>query len=385
MKDIESLGSFYLGREVDLGQQTPSERPYLYDARDLTTHALCVGMTGSGKTGLCLSLIEEAALDNVPVIAIDPKGDLGNLGLRFANLDASSFEPWVDTAEAARKGQTPEAFASAQATLWKDGLRAWGQDEARIARSLSNAELRIYTPGSNAGLPLSILTELEPPADAASASARERLTSTVQSLLALVGVTGDPLTNREHVFLANVIEHHWQQGKALSLADLVRAIAEPPFSQLGVLDVETFYPASERRTLMMRFNGLLASPGFAAWTQGMPLDIDRLLYSQDGKPRISVLSIAHLSDAERMFFVSLVLGQLVAWMRTQSGTSSLRAILYMDEVFGYFPPVQNPPSKPPMLTLLKQARAYGLGVVLATQNPVDVDYKGLSNLSLIHI
>ncbi|MBP2676855.1 MAG: uncharacterized protein H6Q84_3695, partial [Deltaproteobacteria bacterium] len=129
----------------------------------------------------------------------------------------------------------------------------------------------------------------------------------------------------------------------------------------------------------MKLNNLLAAPGFSAWLEGDPLDIDRMFFTPSGKPRVSIFSIAHLNDAERMFFVTLLLTQLLGWMRAQPGTSSLRALFYMDEIFGYFPPVANPPSKAPLLTLLKQARAFGLGVVLATQNPVDLDYKGLSN------
>ena len=129
----------------------------------------------------------------------------------------------------------------------------------------------------------------------------------------------------------------------------------------------------------MALNNLLASPSFSAWLEGDPLDAGRLLYSESGRPRMAICTIAHLSDAERMFFVALLLNQLLSWMRAQPGTGSLRALLYIDELFGFMPPVGEPPSKKPLLTLLKQARAYGLGVVLATQNPVDLDYKGLSN------
>ena len=163
------------------------------------------------------------------------------------------------------------------------------------------------------------------------------------------------------------------------MAGLIQAVQSPPFQKVGVLDLETFFPAKERFALAMKLNNLLASPGFAAWLEGDPLDVGGLLYTHDGKPRLSIVSIAHLSDNERMFFVTILLNEVLAWIRTQPGTSSLRAILYMDEIFGYFPPTANPPSKVPMLTLLKQARAFGLGVVLATQNPVDLDYKGLSN------
>src|SRR3990172_8052895 len=152
-----------------------------------------------------------------------------------------------------------------------------------------------------------------------------------------------------------------------------------PFGKIGVVDLESFYPAAERTKLSMRLNNLLASPTFASWLEGEPLDVAEMLYTPAGKPRLAIVSIAHLDDAQRMFLVTILLNEGLAWIRTQPGTSSLRAILYMDEVFGFFPPSANPPSKTPMLTLLKQARAYGLGVVLATQNPVDLDYKGLGN------
>ena len=208
---------------------------------------------------------------------------------------------------------------------------------------------------------------------------RERVASAVSGLLALLGIVVDPITSREHILLANVLDHSWREGHDLDMASLIHAVQSPPFQKVGVLDLETFFPAKERFALAMKLNNLLASPGFAAWLEGDPLDVGGLLYTHDGKPRLSIVSIAHLSDNERMFFVTILLNEVLAWIRTQPGTSSLRAILYMDEIFGYFPPVANPPSKVPMLTLLKQARAFGLGVVLATQNPVDLDYKGLSN------
>ena len=380
MQDYEKLGSFYLGKTVGEGQ-TGGEL-LLYDAKDLTTHAVCVGMTGSGKTGLCIGLLEEAAIDGIPALVIDPKGDIGNLLLNFPGLEAKDFRPWIDEAEAARKGLSPDDFARATAENWRDGLAAWGQDSARIMRLRDAVDMAIYTPGSTSGLPLSVLRSFTapPPAQREDADAmRERILSSVSGLLALLGIDADPLQSREHILLSNILDSAWREGNDLAIADLIRAILAPPFSQLGVFDIETFYPEKERRALAMQLNNVLASPGFAAWTQGETLDIANLLYTASGRPRIAILSISHLSDAERMFFVTIVLNELLAWMRRQSGTSSLRAILYMDEIFGYFPPTANPPSKLPMLTLLKQARAFGVGCVLATQNPVDLDYKGLGN------
>lgn len=382
MTDFEKLGVFYLGRIFDPEANQTTEEPLLYDAKDLTTHAVCVGMTGSGKTGLGIGLIEEAALDGIPSIVIDPKGDMGNLLLAFPHLAAADFRPWVDEGEAARKQMGPDDFAAKTAETWAKGLASWGQDGARIARLKAAADFAIYTPGSRAGLPLSILSSLDapPPGFADDAAAlRDRVSAAVSGLLALVGVEADPLQSREHILLANVVDREWRAGKNLDLMALIRAVQEPGLDRIGVLPLESFFPAKDRFALAMRLNNLAAAPGFSAWTEGEPLDVQRLLYTPEGRPRVSILSIAHLSDAERMFFVTVLLNETLAWTRRQTGTSSLRALLYMDEIFGYFPPTANPPSKTPMLTLLKQARAYGLGIVLATQNPVDLDYRGLSN------
>ena len=381
LPDYEKLGVFYLGREFNPEEKAPGP-PLLYDSRDLTTHAVCIGMTGSGKTGLCLSLLEEAALDAVPAIVIDPKGDLGNLLLTFPELKAADFEPWVDPGEAARKGQGVADFAAVTAETWRKGLADWAQDGERIRRLRAAADISIYTPGSEAGKPLSVLRSFAAPAagvlDDATAL-KERIAGSVAGLLGLLGIGADPIRSREHILLAAILDTAWRRGESPDLASLIGQAQKPPFDKVGVFDVESFFPAKDRTELALRINGLLASPGFAAWLAGEPLDIQRLLHTPDGKPRISIISIAHLNDAERMFVVTLVANELVAWMRRQSGTTSLRAIFYMDEIAGFVPPVAMPPSKPPILTLMKQARAFGIGVVLATQNPVDLDYKGLGN------
>jgi hypothetical protein len=380
--DFEKLGLFYLGKTYDLKHRKVTSDLLLYESKHLTTHAVCVGMTGSGKTGLGIGLLEEAAIDGIPVIAIDPKGDLGNLLLSFPELRPEDFLPWIDADEAGRKGQTVEQFAAQTAEQWKEGLAAWGEDGARIARLRNAVDLAIYTPGSSAGLSLTVLRSFDapPPALVGQTEAyRERITSAVAGLLALMGITADPISSREHILLSNVLDHAWRAGKDLDMASLIHAVQSPGFQKVGVMDIETFFPAKDRFALAMKLNNMLASPGFAGWLEGDALDVGSLLYTSEGKPRLSVLSIAHLSDNERMFFITILLNEVLAWARTQPGTSSLRAVLYMDEIFGYFPPTANPPSKVPMLTLLKQARAFGLGVVLATQNPVDLDYKGLSN------
>ncbi len=382
MQDFEILGQFYLGKKYDLKKQASSDDLILYDSKDMVTHAVCVGMTGSGKTGLCLNVLEEAAMDSVPVIAIDPKGDLANLLLTFPDLAPSDFEPWINEDDARRKGLSASEFAAQQAELWRNGLAKWGQDGERIRKLRETAEFAIYTPGSSAGIQLSIMKSFTvPPPEIMEDGEllRERISTTVTSLLGLLGIEADPIRSREHILLSTIINTCWQNGKDLDLAALIQQIQQPPFTKIGVMDIESFYPGKERFELAMSINNLLASPGFSSWMEGEPLDINNLLYTPSGKPKISIISIAHLNDAERMFMVSLLLNQVLGWMRQQSGTTSLRAMLYMDEIFGYFPPVANPPSKQPLLTLLKQARAFGLGIMLATQNPVDLDYKGLGN------
>ena len=372
----EKLGSFYLGRTKD------HAAPLLYDSSDLVTHAVCVGMTGSGKTGLCIDILEEAAIDGIPALVIDPKGDLANLLLTFPTLSAEEFQPWVNADDARNQGMDVAAFAAQQAGLWKQGLASWDQDGERIARLRAAADFAIYTPGSDAGLPVSILKSFaapDPKTLADREALRDRVSATATGLLGLVGIDADPVQSREHVLLSNLFDLAWRAGEDLDLGGLIGRIQKPPMEKIGVLDLESFYPAKERFGLAMALNNLLASPGFETWLQGQALDIDQLLWTPEGKPRVAIFSIAHLSDSERMFFVSLLLNQTLSWMRAQSGTTSLRALLYMDEIFGYFPPIANPPSKKPLLTLLKQARAFGLGVVLATQNPVDLDYKGLAN------
>jgi len=382
MQDFEKLGAFYVGKAVDETTDKVGDELILYDSKDLTTHAVIIGMTGSGKTGLGIGIIEEAAMDHVPVIAIDPKGDLGNLMLTFPSLAADDFEPWVNASEAVNQGRTVRQFAADQAALWKKGLADWGQDGERIRTLRDRVDMAVYTPGSTAGLPVSVLRSFAAP-DAAFRDDRdlyrERVQATATSVLSLLGIDADPVTSREHILVSNLLDHYWSEGKDLDVATLIGLIQNPPISRIGVMSLDSFYPPKERFELAMQLNSLLAAPGFEAWMEGEPLSAGRLLYTESGKPRVSVMSIAHLSEPERMFFVSMLLNELIAWMRAQPGTASLRAILYMDEIFGYMPPVANPPSKPLLLTLLKQARAYGLGLVLSTQNPVDLDYKGLSN------
>ena len=371
----EQLGAFYLGRRFDLTSGTRLPEPVLYDSKDLVTHAVCIGMTGSGKTGLGITVIEEAALDNIPVLAIDPKGDLSNLLLTFPALAPADFAPWVDERQAQAQQLTRDAAAEQIAGQWQKGLAEWDQDGARIERLRASVDVRVYTPGSRTGTPLSVLKSLRVGADDPE-DAAARTATVAASLLSLAGITDAGPHSREHAFVAALLT---QGDTGIDLQRLVEQILRPPFDRIGVMDLETFYPAKERQELAMRFNSVLATPGFDVWMAGDPPDVGTMLFTPQGKPRIAIVSVAHLDEAQRMMAVSLVLNAALEWTRRQSGTPSLRALLYMDEVFGYLPPVANPPSKLPLLTLLKQARAAGVGVMLATQNPVDLDYKALSN------
>jgi len=367
MQDIyEKMGLFYLGNRSE------NQDLALYKAKDLTTHAMIIGMTGSGKTGLGIDLIEEAAIDNIPSIIIDPKGDMGNLCLAFENLSADEFAPWVEG------DKNPQQVAD----LWREGLKSSYQDVSRVEK-FAKVEKKIYTPGSSAGISVNILGTFDAPSQEIledSDAFVSLINTTVSSLLALLKIEADALNSKEHLLLSNIFYHFYSKGESLSMEDLIGAIATPPFTKVGILPLKTFYPQKERMKLAMALNGLISSISFAAWTEGESLDIQKMLYSEEGKAKVAIFNIAHLNDEERMFFVTLLLNAYISWMRKQSGTSSLKSILYMDEIFGFFPPSKNPPSKKPMLLLLKQARAFGTGVVLSTQNPVDIDYKAISNI-----
>jgi hypothetical protein len=371
-------GTFFLGDYVDAEGGRTS--PVSYEASDLTTHGVIVGMTGSGKTGLAVVLIEEALRSGIPVLVLDPKGDMPNLKLNFPSLDAAAFQPWVNEADATREDIAVDQLAEDQAELWRTGLAGWGLGRPDLEALHGAAPTAVYTPGSTAGLPLNIVGDLAPPpAGSDPETVAAEAATFVTGLLGLVGIDADPLSSREHVLLTNLVERAWSEGRALDLATLITQTLDPPFRKLGVFEVDSFFPAADRRDLAMRLNALVASPTFGAWMEGAPIDVQSLLYRPDGGPRASILYLAHLSEAERQFVVALVLSKVVTWMRAQSGTTELRALLYMDEVFGFAPPTANPPAKGPILTLLKQARAYGVGFVLSTQNPVDLDYKAMSN------
>jgi hypothetical protein len=363
-------GHLYLGEHLDPETRKRNGEPVLLEAADLTTHGVIVGMTGSGKTGLGIVLIEEALLAGIPALIIDPKGDLGNLLLTFPELQPDDFAPWAE-------GGDPAEVAK----QWSEGLADWAIEPSRIAQLRDAAEFTIYTPGSTSGVPLDIVGGLDRPAEEAdSETVADEVEGYVSGLLIMVGIEADLLAGKEHILLSNLIHHAWSSERAIDLASLVGQVQDPPLRKLGVYELDAFYPAKDRSKLAVTLNGLLASHSFAAWAEGPGMDLDRLLRADDRKrPACAIVSLSHLSDEERQFVVSLLLGKLVTWMRRQAGTDRLRVLVYFDEVMGFVPPTAMPPAKKPILTLFKTARAFGVGMVLATQNPVDVDYKGLSN------
>ena len=377
-----SSDGFLLGHLVDPATGEKAGGDINYDPSDLTTHGVIVGMTGSGKTGLGIILLEEALLSGRPALVIDPKGDMGNLELLFPDFAPESFEPWVSADEARTDGVSTGELAAKKAAMWKKGISGWDPGLEAIRRLRDSVDVTIYTPGSNAGVPVNVVGSLAaPPIDWATdaEAGRDEIEAFVSSLLTLAGLEADPLSAPEHILLANIIEHAWSRGQDLDMASLIGQVQDPPMRKLGVFEVDAFFPAKDRTGLAMRLNGLVASPSFAAWSEGVPLDIQDLLYEEDGSPRGAILYLAHLSEEERQFMVAMVLSKVVTWMRSLSGATDLRAVVYMDEVFGYAPPTANPPAKKPILTMLKQARAFGVGLVLSTQNPVDLDYKAMSN------
>jgi hypothetical protein len=380
---VEKPGFFYVGKEFSLKKNKLIDNPILYDSRDLTTHAVCIGMTGSGKTGLCIDIIEEATLNGIPSIIIDPKGDMTNLFLSFPDFQPSDFKEWINPEDARREGISNEEYAKRIAGIWKKGLEEWGIDSKRVRKYTESAEFSLYTPGSKAGEGVSILSSLLAPQlswESEEETLREKIRGTVSGLLGLIDYDTDPIRSKEHILLSNIFEHFWRKGEDLTLEKLIAAIGAPPFKKLGVLSIDSFIPKHKREKLLLDLNSIIAAPGFEDWIEGAPLDIGKFLWNKKEQPKVSIFYTAHLSDNEKIFFTGLLLEEMLTWVRAQTGTHDLKSILYIDEVYGYMPPYPlNPPTKKPLLLLFKQARAFGTGVMLTTQNPVDIDYKALTN------
>lgn len=353
--------------QLHIGTSPDGEAVHLKADR-LRTHGVIVGMTGSGKTGLGLVLLEELLEARVPVIAIDPKGDLGNLGLLFPEFKPDDFAPWVGKDD-------PEKVAQ----KWQTGLLRGKITGAQVRALKDGIDLAVYTPGSTAGLPIDLLGLLSAPKDM-SQDLTDAVEAAVSGLMGLAGKKTDPVRDPAHVVLSRILHDAWKAGESIDLSTLVLRLVDPPFAKVGVFPLDRFFPPDDRMDLAMAFNAILSAPSFGAWRTGVHLDPARLLDADGDRTPVSVFALAHLEEAERQFFVSLLLSRLLSWSRAQPGTDGLRALVFLDEASGYIPPhPYNPPSKAPLLTLMKQARAVGLGVVLSTQNPVDLDYKALSN------
>jgi hypothetical protein len=367
--------------QLYIGRQSETDEPVLLKASALTTHGVIFGMTGSGKTGLGVNMLEEALLSGIPTLILDPKGDMGNIMLNYPDNTPDDLAPWMDAAKARRKGKTVADLAIKEATERQADLAGHGLTPERIRRLRDNTEFKIYTPGSSIGVGMNVLGSLQAPdldwADSAEII-RDEIEGLVSSILVLAGINSDPVSGPEHILISMIIETWWRQGKDLDLATLVGQIPKPPFRKLGVFDLEMFFNEKQRMKLALQLNTLLASPSMASWLEGEPLDIESLI-GQSDKTRCSIIYMAHLSETERQFVVTLLLSKVVTWMRSRPGTGELGALVYLDECFGYVPPSGEPPSKKPILTILKQARAFGVGLVLVTQNPVDIDYKAMSN------
>ena len=371
----------FLGKLYNTKNQLTDEKMF-YNPSDLNTHCVITGMTGSGKTGLGILMLEEIALKKIPAIIIDPKGDLTNLLLHFPDMTGKDIAPWLDQEAPVRAGKELYEYANEKATEWKEGQANWGYGPEDI-NALSEVDYTLFTPGSSIGNPVNIMASFSAPESSViynDEAIREEISTAVTALLGLLGYNNiDPLKSKEHILLSNIIESYWTLGKDVTLVDLINAVNDPPFDTLGALSIDKIYPPKERFSLALQINNFLASPTFKAWNEGPGLDIGSLIKNKDDKPRFNIFYLQHLSDQEKMFFVTMLYSQIEAWMRNQTGTGNLRLAVYFDEIAGYVPPTANPSSKPVIMRMMKQARAFGVGLILATQNPVDIDYKGLSN------
>jgi DNA helicase HerA-like ATPase len=378
MKPALNLGAW---RYLDGTEGGPA---LILPAKHLVTHAVVVGMTGSGKTGLVTVLIEEAARAGVPTIVIDVKGDLPNLLLAFPDFEPTRVEPWIEPEDGTaddRAARAREVSEKRRAELNECGI-----GEAELGAYVNGTHVRVLTPGGSAGEPLHMLSSLErrsPRWDSDPEAARDALSAAVSLVLRLLGREPDPAKSREHVLLSVLAERRLVAGDTAELGALMQDVLDPPITEIGALSVNAFMKASERKALAAAMNSLLASPTFSSWRQGATLDVAEWVSTKGGKVPIVVVSVAHLDDEERALVLGVLLEEVLSWVRAQPGSQRLRALLVFDEVYGFLPPhPANPPTKRPVVALMKQARAFGVGVVVATQNPMDLDYRALSNAGL---
>jgi hypothetical protein len=350
-------------------------------ADHLVTHAVVVGMTGSGKSGLVMVMAEEALRARVPVLMIDVKGDLPNLLLSFADFDARHYTSWfAQQATAEEAGELASKCAAERA----ENFRQWNLSESDLAAFATNTQIRLITPGANSGESLHVLSSLEkrsPRWDTDPEAARSALSAAVSLVLRLLGRDPEPARSKEHVLLSVLAERRLLAGQNAELPALMQDVKSPPIAEVGALPISEFMKKSERLKLAASLNTLLASPTFASWRQGAALDVQSWLTPDaTGRTPAVILSVAHLDDEERALVLGVVLEDVLSWVRSLPGSQQLKALVMFDEVYGFLPPhPANPPTKRPIVALMKQARAFGVGVVVATQNPMDLDYRALSN------
>ena len=351
-------------------------------ARHLVTHAVVVGMTGSGKTGLITVLVEEALGAGVPAIVIDVKGDLPNLLLTFPSFDPGLLQPWVEAAGEADSAVSLE-LAMTRSEERQKNLAAAGIGAAELGRFCDTTSIRVITPGATAGESLHVLSALERRSsrwDTDPESARNALSAAVSLVLRLLGRDPDPAKSREHVLLSVLAERRLAAGHNADIGSLMQDLTNPPLSQIGALPLNSFLKKRERGNLAAALNNLLASPTFCSWRKGTSLDIADWVAPKNSKTPAVIVSVAHLDEEERVLVLGVLLEEILSWVRGLPGSERLKALIVFDEVYGFLPPhPANPPTKRPIVALMKQARAFGVGVVVATQNPMDLDYRALSN------
>jgi hypothetical protein len=352
-------------------------------ADDLVTHGVVAGMTGSGKTGLVTVLVEEAIRNGIPVLLLDVKGDLANLKLAFPSFDPGALAPWVEAARGDDDGVADAPLVEDVAEERRKELTAWGIGEDDLARYCASTHVRVITPGSDAGEPLHLLSALERRSarwDHDLEGARSTLEAAVSMILRLMGRDPDPARSRAHALLTTIAERRHVNRQPADLAALLPDVITPPFAEIGALPVETYFGEKARAELAADLNTLIASSSLARWRAGQDLDVAAWMAPVGDKTPATIISVAHLQDDERALALGVVLEEALAWVRSLPGTGRLRALIVFDEVYGFLPPhPHTPPTKRPLVALMKQARAFGVGCVLATQNPMDLDYRALSN------
>ena len=344
----------YLGHNSDA-------KPSHMSPNDLLTHGVILGRTGSGKTGLTATIIEEAAYAGASVVVLDPKGDLTNLGLSL--IDKEEFAAWSETPESTRldHGEGLAAF-----DLGFDNVKHWRE----------SIDVKIFTPGDHSR-PVNLFSSFSRPADLLLA--RDKALREVASVLQVVSKISDP-SNPAVIYLAEAVLHAWDSGDGLPIGDWPGVLNTPiaALSDFGGMPVDDFFPENQRKKLARSLIGFLAHS--ARWLTGEEINLKHMAEIAQ-RPQIHVYTLKHLKEEERQFFATLFMHRVVDYMYETGASNHLKLLVVMDEARGYLPPhPHNPGTKAPITTVLAQGRAQGIGMLLGTQNPMDIDYKALSNV-----